>query len=91
MPHTQEARSDAASGGQPWTILESTCTKTQAKSASGPKRGSSSSGRRGGHKRVDTTTKYVHSNREQTRAGLKARPGIPATIAVTDSKSADLK
>jgi hypothetical protein len=43
-----------------------------------------------GHKRVDTTTKYVHSNREQTRAVLKARPGIPVTIPVTDLKLADL-
>jgi len=40
-----------------------------------------------GHKRVSTTTQYVHSNREQTRAVLSARPGIP----VTDVKSADLK
>jgi hypothetical protein len=39
-----------------------------------------------GHKRVSTTTQYVHSNREQTRALLNARPGIP----VTDKKSADL-
>ena len=41
-----------------------------------------------------TTTQYVHSNREQTRAVLNARPGIPVTIpvtnAVTDSKLADL-
>ena len=44
-----------------------------------------------GHKRVSTTTQYVHSNREQTRAVLKARPGIPVTIPVTDSKLADLK
>ncbi len=44
-----------------------------------------------GHKRVSTTTQYVHSNREQTRAVLNARPGIPVTIPVTDSKSADLK
>jgi integrase len=43
-----------------------------------------------GHKRVSTTTQYVHSNREQTRAVLKARPGIPVTIPVTDGKSADL-
>jgi hypothetical protein len=43
-----------------------------------------------GHKRVSTTTQYVHSNREQTRAVLKARPGIPVTIPVTDKKSADL-
>ena len=47
-----------------------------------------------GHKRVSTTTQYVHSNREQTRAVLNARPGIPVTIpvtdAVTDSKLADL-
>ena len=43
-----------------------------------------------GHKRVSTTTQYVHSNREQTRAVLKARPGIPVTIPVTDSKLADL-
>jgi integrase len=43
-----------------------------------------------GHKRVDTTTKYVHSNREQTRAVLNARPGIPVTIPVTDPKWADL-
>ena len=43
-----------------------------------------------GHKRVDTTTKYVHSNREQTRAVLNARPGIPVTIPVTDPKLADL-
>ena len=43
-----------------------------------------------GHKRVSTTTQYVHSNREQTRAVLNARPGIPVTIPVTDSKSADL-
>ena len=39
-----------------------------------------------GRERVSTTTQYVHSNREQTRAVLKARPGIP----VTDSKFADL-
>ena len=44
-----------------------------------------------GHKRVSTTTQYVHSNREQTRAVLNARPGIPVTIPVTDVKSADLK
>ena len=44
-----------------------------------------------GHKRVSTTTQYVHSNREQTRAVLNARPGIPVTIPVTDAKSADLK
>ncbi|MBW2159350.1 MAG: tyrosine-type recombinase/integrase, partial [Deltaproteobacteria bacterium] len=44
----------------------------------------------GGHKRVDTTTKYVHSNREQTRAVLNARPGIPVTIPVTDLELADL-
>ena len=44
-----------------------------------------------GHKRVSTTTQYVHSNRAQTRAVLNARPGIPVTIPVTDSKSADLK
>ena len=37
-----------------------------------------------GHKRVSTTTQYVHSNREQPRAVLKARPGIPVTIPVTD-------
>ena len=43
-----------------------------------------------GHKRVTTTTQYVHSNREQTRAVLNARPGIPVTISVTDSSSADL-
>jgi len=47
-----------------------------------------------GHKRVSTTTQYVHSNREQTRAVLNARPGIsvtiPVTNAVTDSKSSDL-
>jgi len=43
-----------------------------------------------GHKRVSTTTQYVHSNREQTRAVLKARPGIPVTIPVTDLKLADL-
>ena len=47
-----------------------------------------------GHKRVSTTTQYVHSNREQTRAVLNARPGIsvtiPVTNAVTDSKLADL-
>ena len=43
-----------------------------------------------GHRRVSTTTQYVHSNREQTRAVLNARPGIPVTIPVTDSKSADL-
>ena len=39
-----------------------------------------------GHKRVSTTTQYVHSNREQTRAVLNARPAIP----VTDLKSTDL-
>ena len=39
-----------------------------------------------GHKHMSTTTQFVHSNRAQTRAVLKARPGIP----VTDSKSADL-
>ena len=39
---------------------------------------------------VDTTTKYVHSNREQTRAVLNARPGIPVTIPVTDLELADL-
>jgi len=44
-----------------------------------------------GHKRVSTTTQYVHSNREQTRAVLNARPRIPVTIPVTDAKSADLK
>ena len=44
-----------------------------------------------GHKRVSTTTQYVHSNREQTRAVLNARPGTPVTIPVTDSESADLK
>ena len=44
-----------------------------------------------GHKRVSTTTQYVHSNRAQTRAVLNARPGIPVTIPVTDAKSADLK
>jgi len=44
----------------------------------------------GGHKRVDTATKYVHSNREQTRAVLNARPGIPVIIPVTDPKLADL-
>ncbi len=43
-----------------------------------------------GHKRVSTTTQYVHSNREQTRAVLKARPGIPVTIPVTEPKTADL-
>jgi len=43
-----------------------------------------------GHKLVSTTTQYVHSNREQTRAVLNARPGIPVTIPVTDSKLADL-
>ena len=42
-----------------------------------------------GHKRVSTTTQYVHSNREQTRAVLNARPGIPVTIPVTDLKLAD--
>ena len=40
-----------------------------------------------GHKRVSTTTQYVHSNRARTRAVLNARPRIP----VTDVKSADLK
>ena len=40
---TQQNAVKSRSGGQPWTILESTCTKTQAKSASGPKPGSSSS------------------------------------------------
>jgi len=44
-----------------------------------------------GHKRVSTTTQYVHSNRAQTRAVLNARPRIPVTIPVTDVKSADLK
>jgi hypothetical protein len=39
---------------------------------------------------VNTTTQYVHSNREQTRAVLNARPAIPVTNAVTDSKLADL-
>ena len=43
-----------------------------------------------GHKRVSTTTQYVRANREQTRAVLNARPGIPVTIPVTDKKSADL-
>ena len=42
------------------------------------------------HKCVSTTTQYVHSNRAQTRAVLNARPGIPVTIPVTDTKSADL-
>ena len=42
MPHTTKRR-QGRSGGQPWSILESTCTRTQAKSASGPKPGSSSS------------------------------------------------
>ena len=37
-----------------------------------------------GHKRVSTTTQYVHSNRAQTRAVLNARPRIPVTIPVTD-------
>jgi len=44
-----------------------------------------------GHKRVSTTTQYVHSNRAQTRAVLNARPRIPVTIPVTDVESADLK
>jgi len=43
-----------------------------------------------GHKRVSTTTQYVHSNREQTRAVLNARPAIPVTDSVTDLKSTDL-
>ena len=33
----------------------------------------------------------MHSNREQTRAVLNVRPGIPVTIPVADVKSADLK
>ncbi len=44
-----------------------------------------------GHKRVTTTTRYVHSNRHQGRAVLDARPRVSVPISVAEKVPDELK
>src|SRR5439155_16826881 len=39
LPHRENALNGARGGGQPWTMLASTCTRRKARFASSPRRG----------------------------------------------------